>query len=322
MIRLGYGPDEIYTRFAQRSLDLWKQLFAEIGPHAVSLFQNTGILWLARDHDPYCEAILSTLQTVGARFEKLDEDEIVRRWALMGSGQTVWGILEPDSGVLMARRAVQALVARAREIGVDYVKALFTPQTRIDADRSVFACGPWLPKLFPELLGELIHVTRQEVFFLVRPRAANVPAHTRCRPGSISTTWFTEFRISKDAGSSWLLTNMDRSSIPILASALCRKKAWLPRGHILRGECRCLQERRCWKRACASMKTPRMATFSSTGIPSSRTCGSLVGDRGTASNMDQQSASMWRRCSPAPGLPSRVSVLLRSSEFKAGRSIR
>ena len=33
----------------------------------------------------------------------------------------------------------------------------------------MFACGPWLPKLFPELLGDLIHVTKQEVFFIGVP---------------------------------------------------------------------------------------------------------------------------------------------------------
>ena len=69
----------------------------------------------------------------------------------------------------MARRAVQAVVARAREIGVDYRQDRVTTETTIDADRVVFACGPWLPKIFPELLGELIHVTRQEVFFFGVP---------------------------------------------------------------------------------------------------------------------------------------------------------
>ena len=39
----------------------------------------------------------------------------------------------------------------------------------IVAERYVFACGPWLPKLFPDLLGELIHVTRQEIFFIGVP---------------------------------------------------------------------------------------------------------------------------------------------------------
>jgi glycine/D-amino acid oxidase-like deaminating enzyme len=77
--------------------------------------------------------------------------------------------LEPDAGVLMARRAVQAVVAQAREIGVEYRQAHVTSETRIDAEHVVFACGPWLPKVFPELLGQLIHVTRQEVFFFGVP---------------------------------------------------------------------------------------------------------------------------------------------------------
>jgi glycine/D-amino acid oxidase-like deaminating enzyme len=84
----------------------------------------------------------------------------------------------------MARRAVQAVAAHARANGVDYLEeAIAPPQTgktrlesvktlsgtEIFAERFVFACGPWLPKLFPDLLGELIHVTRQEVFFFGVP---------------------------------------------------------------------------------------------------------------------------------------------------------
>ena len=33
----------------------------------------------------------------------------------------------------------------------------------------VFACGPWLPKLFPDVLGERIFPTRQEVFYFGVP---------------------------------------------------------------------------------------------------------------------------------------------------------
>jgi glycine/D-amino acid oxidase-like deaminating enzyme len=40
---------------------------------------------------------------------------------------------------------------------------------KITAGQFVFACGPWLPKMFPELLRELIYVTRQEVIFLGVP---------------------------------------------------------------------------------------------------------------------------------------------------------
>jgi sarcosine oxidase len=178
MIRLGYGPDEIYSCYSQHSLFRWQQLFEKTD----NQFRKTGILWLAREHDPYCEATLATLQRINANCEKLDHDELLRRFPQLELGPISWGILEPDSGVLMARRAVQAVVAQARDEGVDYLEAAIAPpehgklnsiQTisgyRIDAERFVFACGPWLPKLFPELLGELIHVTRQEVFFFGVP---------------------------------------------------------------------------------------------------------------------------------------------------------
>ena len=175
IIRLGYGPDEIYSRSAQRSMVLWQQLFEKTG----KLFQKTGVLWLARDNDSYCEATLATLQRIGANHERLDREELARRFPQLALGPITWGILEPDSGALLARRAVQAVAAQ-----VDYLEeAIATPppasgklsliQTtsgkEISAERFVFACGPWLPKLFPDLLGELIHVTHQEIFFFGVP---------------------------------------------------------------------------------------------------------------------------------------------------------
>src|SRR5215470_6048693 len=45
IIRMGYGADEIYTRWSQQSLHLWKELFRAARDE--SLFQRTGVLWLA-----------------------------------------------------------------------------------------------------------------------------------------------------------------------------------------------------------------------------------------------------------------------------------
>ena len=180
VIRLGYGPDEIYSRSSQRSMHMWRQLFDK-HEHWSNLFQRTGVLWLAREQDQYCEAILKILQQLNARYERLDRDELSRRFPQFEPGPIAWGIVEPDAGVLMARRAVQAVVAQARTDGVDYLEQAIAPPrpgtnkiqtisgTEIMAERFVFACGPWLPKLFPDLLGDLIHVTRQEIFFLGVP---------------------------------------------------------------------------------------------------------------------------------------------------------
>lgn len=182
IMRLGYGPDAIYTRSAQRSLQLWEGFFAECG---AALFNRTGVLWLAREPDAYCEATLENLLAVGACAERLNHAELRERFPRLGFDDVDWAILEADAGVLMARRAVQAVAMKARANGVDYLdEAIAGPVSgrdfrttagrEIAAEHVVFACGPWLPKLFPHLLGELIHVTKQEVFFLGAPAGDNL----------------------------------------------------------------------------------------------------------------------------------------------------
>ena len=182
ILRLGYGPDEIYTRLAQRSFTLWRELFEEID--RPQLFQHTGVLWLAREHDPYCDATLKTFKQTKVSFARLAREELDKRYPQLYFGPVAWGMLENESGVLLARQAVQALAALAQSIGVTYIQAAILPPekgtarlqfvetttgARMLANKFVFACGPWLPKLFPKLLAELIHVTRQEVFFLGVP---------------------------------------------------------------------------------------------------------------------------------------------------------
>jgi glycine/D-amino acid oxidase-like deaminating enzyme len=184
---MGYGPDEIYTKSAMRSFVLWRQFFEEIETSKSlpnhRLFQKTGVLWLARAADPYCEATLQTLQLLGSRIERLDSEDLKTRYPQFDFTEVAWGILEPGSGALMARRAVQAVAAQLKAAGIPIlvetvagptspgpVKSLLTSKgTNVAADNFVFACGPWLPKLFPELLREIIHVTRQEVFFFGTP---------------------------------------------------------------------------------------------------------------------------------------------------------
>src|SRR5688500_5743435 len=44
VIRMAYGPDEVYTRLSQASLLGWEALFAGLGQP--DLFRETGVLWL------------------------------------------------------------------------------------------------------------------------------------------------------------------------------------------------------------------------------------------------------------------------------------
>ena len=157
ILRLGYGPDEIYTRMAQRSFAQWREF---------SVFVNTGVLWTAPAGDPYANATRKVLTRCGVPFLTLLPSDLSARFPQLSLHVDRHGIYEPDSGVLMARRAVQTVAAEAVRLGVEYVNGAVDS---VSAGSYVYACGPWLPKVFPELLDGLITPTRQEVFFFGVP---------------------------------------------------------------------------------------------------------------------------------------------------------
>ena len=181
IIRMGYGPDTLYTRWASRSLHLWQELFRATGN---ALFINTGVLWLGTTTDPYTRQMAAALSAEGIAHEKLSVQDIATRFQQISLDGVSYGVFEPGSGVLLARRSVQAVLDDAVRLGVEYViDALVPPSDRgahldslqthngdkIAAHTFVFACGAWLPSLFPDVLSNRIFPTRQEVFFFGPP---------------------------------------------------------------------------------------------------------------------------------------------------------
>jgi sarcosine oxidase len=215
IIRMGYGADEIYTRWSRRSLVQWKELFAASGNAA--LFRKTGVLWLAEAENPQLRATKDVLKRNGVEFEELDRTGIVARCPQINLDGIASGILEPESGVLMARRAVAAAVAEAVRIGVEFkLAAIAQPHgngeiesvssapiegsagERFTAKTFVFACGAWLAKLFPELLADRIFPTRQSVFYFGIPGG--------------------DARFSSPALPTWLIKNDECYGMPDLES--------------------------------------------------------------------------------------------------------
>ena len=176
IIRMGYGADDLYTRLSIRSLGDWKALSARAEP---PIFHETGVLWLGPEGSDVLSASRAAFEREGVRHESLDRADLAKRYPQIDLGPVGWGLLEPESGALLARRAVQVLAREAERAGVARIEAAAAPpsgQTRLDAvDLSsgerlsaglfVFACGPWLGKVWPALLGARIFPTRQEVFY-------------------------------------------------------------------------------------------------------------------------------------------------------------
>jgi sarcosine oxidase len=175
IIRMGYGAKELYTRWAWRSLAEWKHFSERTGQ---AFFQHTGVLWMADVSDRSIAETAATFEKLNIPFEKLSRVDIEKRFPQIAPGAETIGLFEPEAGALLARRAVQAVVAEAVKGGAEYrtgriappagtgpVDSISTGNGSISAGTFVFACGPWLPRLFPELLGEKIVPSRGEEFY-------------------------------------------------------------------------------------------------------------------------------------------------------------
>src|SRR3984885_13077300 len=65
IIRMGYGGEDLYTRWSMRALPLWVELFARMD---TPLFHRTGVLWIAPQTDPYFQKSRAGLERCGANF--------------------------------------------------------------------------------------------------------------------------------------------------------------------------------------------------------------------------------------------------------------
>ena len=111
----------------------------------------------------------------------------------------------PDAGrpVRPGRRHLRERCGRAAiAVGRQARPSPLVFRRGVAADRFVFALGPWLPKLFPDVIGGRILPTRQEVFFFAPPAGDRrfLPAAMPAGPTSTAATSSTASPISKAAG--------------------------------------------------------------------------------------------------------------------------
>jgi sarcosine oxidase len=198
IIRMGYGADELYTHWSQESLTQWKKLFSRTKQ---PLFVKTGVLWLAGKGDPRIQETKKALQRCGVAFKEMGRKGLEMSYPQVGFDGIEEGLLESESGVLMARRAVAAVVEDVRRLGGELrLGKVESPEKkgrvaflttsggeRIAARQFVFAGGAWLGKAFPEVLGPRIFPSRQEVFFFGIP-----PGDARFAPPLLPTWLFQE----------------------------------------------------------------------------------------------------------------------------------
>ena len=181
--RSSHGPDRHYPVWQRRALGHWRDLERTSG---TKLFEQAGVLWLANDAQSFEGESAEVLADLRIPIERWTSDDLATRLPVVNPEGVPWALLEPEAGALFARPAVMAaqdrFVSEGGRIVVGRVLPPGTPSAgevlgrvtlddgqRLEADAFAFACGPWLPDLFPDVLGELIVPHRQDVMHFAIP---------------------------------------------------------------------------------------------------------------------------------------------------------
>jgi sarcosine oxidase len=172
IIRCGHGEDEWHTASARRAWALWH----EIDP---ALIVPSGVLWLAHDDDGWEAASERTMRALGVPCARIDPAGCFPSFA---GEEIAWGLWEPEAGVLKARDATRTLAEQAVAAGAtlelgearpDGAAVVLDDGRRLEADRVVWACGAWLPRLFAGLVD--LRITQQDVFYFGATAAWRTP---------------------------------------------------------------------------------------------------------------------------------------------------
>lgn len=180
-IRAGYEDRELYTRWVLSAFERWRTREQEWGR---KLLYETGRLLLAPEWTESLKVTKTVLDQSRVPNEVLSHDELVRRYPQMNPEGVGVALLEPTTGVLKAREGCIAVaeafqkqggrfrIAQARpgkRAGGRLVDVALSDGSSLSGSIFVFACGPWLAKVFPDLMKKKLFTPRRDVFFFGTP---------------------------------------------------------------------------------------------------------------------------------------------------------
>ena len=205
IIRASHSDDPFYSRWSREALTAWNALAEAIGER---FFVPAGVLWLAHEEGGWEASSEATLRSLDIPVERLSPADVAARWPQIALGRprvrdlrargrpadgpSRGGGRRPDvrrgrwpqfelgwaePGAVDGRRLLDVIAERWRRAG--------------RGRRSCSPPGPWLPRLFPDVVGDLIRVTKQDVLFVGLPagrrpvRRGVAPLLARFRRGGL-----------------------------------------------------------------------------------------------------------------------------------------
>ncbi|MBK8700297.1 MAG: FAD-dependent oxidoreductase [Saprospiraceae bacterium] len=176
--------DEVYADLARRSAVLWRENEALFGQQ---IYYEKGVLNLIGRDESRWKSARDHFDALGFPYREYSLKELKRHYPLISTEGLSYAVLEPGAGYLLARAGCMVVTRQFALEGGQYVQARVIPPdvdltaheyvltadgARISGDTFIFACGPWLTGLFPNLLSGKIKATRQDIFYFGYPENA------------------------------------------------------------------------------------------------------------------------------------------------------
>jgi glycine/D-amino acid oxidase-like deaminating enzyme len=183
VIRSTYGANEFYFNLNVRALELWKENQQQWGQQ---FFFNSGVIWFCnQEKNPIVDDSIPFTKKHKMEYEYLSISEIQKRFPAIQTNDLHHAWFDPFGGYLKARESAQAVKESFVKEGGKFITAHAKPAKisseqlngvelsngeTLQADAYLFACGPWLGHVFPEVLKEKVICTKQEVYYFGVPK--------------------------------------------------------------------------------------------------------------------------------------------------------
>jgi glycine/D-amino acid oxidase-like deaminating enzyme len=182
--------DKIYVEMVQRAMHIWRENEPQFGQ---KIFHEIGVLNLIGQDDSRLNAALKHFDSLNLPYEELSLKETKKRYPHFNLEDISQVVMDTEAGYLLARMGCHVVKEAFVKEGGDYRLSEARPLSilnekmegitlsdgsKLTADHYVFACGPWLGKLFPEEIGSLVRPTRQEVFYFNVPAGCDIIERT------------------------------------------------------------------------------------------------------------------------------------------------
>ena len=185
-MRATYGDQEHYTRWAIEAMERWKIREAEFG---TKLFYQCGGLLVNREWTKQLTASRATFDKLKIPYEVIKHDDLVRRFPQVATETSeFFAFHTPMGGVLKAQNACVAVARSFEKKGGKFIigKAALGARAggklqtltlssgeTVSAGTFVFAAGPWLLTMFPEVMKNKLMVAKRGYYMVGTPPGDN-----------------------------------------------------------------------------------------------------------------------------------------------------